>query len=254
MKQFKARCSALSQIMSSPKSKSKTDEVKLSLTCTKFVENWIKETHYGRSFQIDTMPIRKGNETEIEATALVSAFLNEKLTRDNKALSNDYLTGHLDIDWFEKRIIIDTKVCKDFSTFPILDKEIELAYYWQGQGYMDLTGYDECWFAKCAINTPLHELERMEKATWFRLMDIYGDESSEYFQADHEEFLKNLFMAHVIDNSISIKGYTLDNFGIAEIPKDQRVKIIKVQRNQADIDLIKPRVEEIRAFLKQNNY
>jgi len=254
MKQFKARCSALSQIMSSPKTKSKTDEVKLSLTCTKFVENWIKETHYGRSFQIDTMPIRKGNETEIEATALVSAFLKEKLTRDNELMFNDYLTGHADINWKKKRIGIDTKVCKDFSTFPILEKEIQLDHYWQGQGYMDLTEYDEWWFAKCAINTPLHELERMEKATWFRLMDIYGDESSEYFQADHEEFLKNLFMAHVIDNSISIKGKRLDDFGIAEIPKENRVKIIKVQRNQADIDLIKPRVEEIRAFLKQNNF
>jgi len=61
-------------------------------------------------------------------------------------------------------------------------------------------------------------------------------------------------MAHVIDNSISIKGYTLDSFGIAEIPKENRVKIIKVKRCQEDIDLIKPRVDEIRAFLKQNNY
>ncbi len=250
---FKARCSALSQIMSNPKTKGK-GEIKLSLTCAKYVENWIKENKFGRTFNIDTLPIRKGNETEVQATAMVNEYLGTKLSRDNKTLSNDYLTGHLDIDWVENQTIIDTKVCKDFSTFPILDKDIELAYYWQGQGYMDLTGYNECWFAKCLTNTPIHELERMEKSKWFQLNDIYGDETNEFFVQDHEEFIKNLLMLHAVDNNIVIKGYNLNSFGIAEIHKENRIKIIKVARCQEDIDLIAPRVAEINEFLKINGY
>lgn len=227
------------------------DEITLSKTCLGQVEIWLKEKIYGRTFEIDTLPIRKGNETEIEATALVSAFLGVPFVRDNRKLENDYLTGHLDIDWKEERKIIDTKVCKDFSTFPILDKEIETAYYGQGQGYMCLTGYNECLFAKCAINTPQHELERLEKGKWFALMDLYGDEDSEFFKAEMDDFMRNLFMRHVVDNNIQIKGYCLDTLRIPEIPKSERVKIISVKRDQDYIDLIEPRVKEINAFLRQ---
>lgn len=249
MEMFKARCSQLSKIMSDPKAKKDKEAGNLSATCKSHVEQYLKEKLYGRYFEIDTLPIRKGNEKEIEATALVSKVLGAKLIRENKLLFNDYLTGHLDIDYADKKVIIDTKICKDFSTFPILDTEIELAYYWQGQGYMDLTGYDECWFAKCAINTPTHELERMEKAKWFQLIDIFGDESDDNFVMNHEALMRDLFMKHVVDNNITIKGYNLDVLGIPEIPIEKRVKIIKVQRCQEDIKLIEPRVKQIRQFL-----
>lgn len=249
MEPFKARCSQLSKIMSEPRAKKDKDAGKLSATCKTHVEEYLKAKLYGRYFEIDTLPIRKGNEKEIEATALVSKHLGVKLIRENKLKFNDYLTGHLDIDFADKKVIIDTKVCKDFSTFPILDSEIELSYWWQGQGYMDLTGYDECWFAKCAINTPIHELERMVQMKTNQFSYIFDDPHDDYFIIAKEAFMKDLFMKHVVDNNITIDGMNLDYFKIPEIPIEKRVKIIKVQRSQEDIELIKPRVEQIRQFL-----
>lgn len=246
MKEFKVRCSQLSKVMSNPKSKKDL----LSATCISHVEEWLKEQRHGRRFQIDTAPIRKGNEKEVEAISLVNKILGLNLTKSNDTLFNDYMTGHIDLDYKAKKIVIDTKVCKDFSTFPLFQKEISNEYYWQGQGYMELMGYEQAWFIKCAITSPEYEIRGLIKRKWYQLIDIYGRESDDYFQSDYQDYIKEVFMRHVIDNSFKFEDYNLASFDLKEIPIEQRINITKVDRCQSDIDLIKPRVIEIREYLK----
>lgn len=227
------------------------DTVQLSDTCIKHLEQWVKENYYGRKKQLKTNAIDKGVEKEFEAVYLLNKALGTKYKKDNEHLENDYMTGHLDIDDAVNKIVIDTKVCESFDTFPVLETDVDLAYWWQLQGYMAFKGYSLGKIAKILVNSPEWQIKAKIKNSFYRLSEKYED-YPQIFQEEHEAEVRQIMLNHVFDQAISIDGKTIDVSEV--IPLNKRYKLFEVTRDDEAIARIEPRVMQCREYLKQNGY
>jgi hypothetical protein len=131
------------------------------------------------------------------------------------------LTGTPDVNTND--ILLDVKSSWDATTFPFFATEIPTKdYYYQLQGYLELTGKTEALLVYCLVNTPADMIEdEVRRAHWnARLMD----ESQEL----RDEVLKR----HTFDH----------------IPLGRRVKVFKVEKDEQVIAEIKERVELCREY------
>ena len=88
-----------------------------------------------------------------------------KHVKNEEMFGNDMITGTPDIN-DEK--LIDIKSSWDFSTFPMHSNDITSKdYYWQMQGYMELTGHKESTLAYCLVDTPQNLIEdEVRRVKW----------------------------------------------------------------------------------------
>ena len=301
---FKARCSALSQIMSEPKGKtpmqnyldlqeeikvleekyslvpenkknivstvklaerikakniklaeleSKKDDILLSDTCIKYLENWVKEKYFNRKKILKTDAIEKGTEKEFEAIYILNKALGTKYKKENEHVFNDYLDGHLDVDDSVNKEILDTKVCESFDTFPLFEDDIENAYWWQLQGYMLLKGedYKIGKIAKILVNSPEWMIKKKIKNSFYSLAERYENDSIAFMQ-EHESEIKSIMLNHVFDQTIKIDGKSIDTEDV--IPLEKRYKLFTVERDNDAIASIEKRVIQCRKYLESKGY
>jgi len=156
MDKFKIRCSAISQIMSEPRSKADKEAGKLSETTKSYVHQWLTESIYGIRKQLDTKQINKGLEMEDEAIAVLQEYHNNKyfMLKNESFFNNEWVTGTPDV--ITNEMIFDTKCSWDAFSFPLFDEKLNPAYYWQMQGYMWLTERNQAKVAYVLVNTPEH--------------------------------------------------------------------------------------------------
>jgi hypothetical protein len=102
-------------------------------------------------------------------------------------------------------------------------------YYWQLQGYMDLTGATSATLAYCLVDTPAQLIEDEKRRLMWK-MGVATSESPLYLEACEE-----------LDRAMT--------FG--DIPIHERLIEFKIERNEADILKIHSRVEECRKWLNQ---
>lgn len=153
---FRIRCSALSRIMTEPKSK---EEV-LSVGAKTYVEDLASEFVYGYTKTISSKEMDKGIIVENASIALLNDVLFTSHAKNTERKTNDWLTGECDIDTGSK--IVDIKSSWSLATFPTTmragrDKD----YEWQLRGYMMLWHREESEIAYCMVTTP-DELIRFE--------------------------------------------------------------------------------------------
>jgi len=145
----KFRASALSEIMTDPKSK---DEV-LSVGAKTAVMKLAKELVYGYDEQISSKYMEKGILVEDQAIALYNEVFFTNHQKNIVRMSNLWITGECDIFTPEK--IIDIKSSWSLATFPVTaEAGKDKGYEWQGRAYMWLWDVDQFEVAYCLVNTP----------------------------------------------------------------------------------------------------
>lgn len=145
----KFRASALSEIMTDPKSK---DEV-LSVGAKTAVMKLAKELVYGYDEQISSKYMEKGILVEDQAISLYNEVFFTNHQKNIARMSNLWITGECDIFTPEK--IIDIKSSWSLSTFPVTSEAgKDKGYEWQGRAYMWLWDVDQFEVAYCLVNTP----------------------------------------------------------------------------------------------------
>jgi hypothetical protein len=156
IKQFKIRCSAISQIMTNPRAKSET----ISKTCKSYCEQWLKEQLYETQKEINSKYLSKG--VEVESLAIDYYAENKGLgfvLQNTESFEDDFMTGTPDL--IHKDEIIEIKSSWDCFTFPLFETQIKKDYWMQCQGYMALTGLRKSKLVYTLQNTP-DELEYNE--------------------------------------------------------------------------------------------
>lgn len=231
MTEFKCRASLIGKIMTQPRNKSDL----ISATTQSFLEQWLKELIYKRKKEFSSKYTEKGIQVENTSIEFASEQLGWGMVFKNEQyFENNWITGTPDIILNDR--IIDVKNSWDCFTFPILDAELEHKdYYWQVQGYMDLTGKNMAQVVYILSDTPDVLLQdEIRRQGWkMGFIDIP-------VEFEEEIICKNTYSN--IDNKL-------------------KIKVFDVPRNQSDIDLIHAQVDKCRKYLepilanlKENNW
>lgn len=215
MKDFKIRCSCISEIMTNPRSKSE----QVSKTTQTYLETYLKEQIFNRQKNFSNRYTEKGEIVEDEAIEMAIEHLGLIYTMKNEeSFENDYLTGTPDLVYPDE--VLDIKSSWDCFTFPYFETEIPTkGYYYQLQGYMALTGASKARLVYVLCDTPLHLIEKEA------LYTLNG--------RDYEEHLEYL------------KG----EMTYSDIALENRVKSFEIERDEQVINSIYERVELCREIL-----
>jgi len=218
MKTFKIRCSAIGKIMTSPRTKGEL----LSQTAKTYIEEEVLRAKYGVIKTFSSRYTDKGNLVEDEAIEMASNALELGfLYKNHEHFENEFLTGTPDVNTND--ILLDVKSSWDATTFPFFATEIPTKdYYFQLQGYLELTGKTEALLVYCLVNTPADMIEdEVRRAHWnARLMD------------ESQELRDEVLKLHSFDH----------------IPLGRRVKVFKVEKDEQVVNEIKDRVELCREY------
>lgn len=226
------RCSSIGDIMTEPKEKAAKDAGELSKTAKNALKKIYAKEKYGREQDITTKQMQKGTEVEEESITLLCRVLKKMLKKNEQRLSNNYITGLPDI--FEGEsitsadTITDIKSSYDLFTFlPNIGESLDKDYYWQLQGYMALSGAKKACIAYCLVNTPAHIIQS-EQYKLLRNSNVISELSPEFVEA----------AAKIEKNMI-----------FDDIPKEERVLIFNVDRDEEAIQKIYDKVLKARKFL-----
>lgn len=154
--EFKIRCSSIGKIMTNPRYKSEL----ISETAKTYCEEWIKSQVYNRRKEFVSKYTEKGLVMEDNSIDFAAEMLGYGvLFKNDKFFENDFMSGTPDI--IGTTSILEIKSSWDCFTFPLLETEIPSKdYFYQMQGYMNLTGLKSAILVYCLMDTPQHLIER----------------------------------------------------------------------------------------------
>jgi hypothetical protein len=228
------RCSSLGNIMTEPKDKASKAAGELSKTAKTHLKSIYILEKYGRDKELKSKPIAKGIEVEEESITLLARVMKRMLYKNDQRLSNEFITGLPDIfdgkTILESNFIIDIKSSYDLHSFIAnVAEPLDRDYYYQLQGYMALSGAPKAYIAYCLVDTPANIIEG-EKFKLLRSMDVVSEDSPEFI-AEAMRIEKNM------------------TFG--DIPKEERVLLFQVERNDEIISNMYSMVVKAREYLQQ---
>ena len=215
---MKIRCSSIGKLMTA--SRSKTEQ--LSKTAQSYIQELVLEHKYGIKKEFSSRYTDKGNECEEDSITLANEVLNVGFIYKNEEhFQNDYITGTPDVNTNE--VLIDVKTSFDGTTFPFFENEIpNKDYYYQLQGYMWLTGKEESLLVYCLTNTPEQIVE--------------------------DEIRRVHWKEHAVEESDEIRHFVEAKHNFDHIPLEKRVKVFKIQKDEAVIEAIKEKIELAREY------
>jgi hypothetical protein len=215
---MKVRCSAIGKIMSAPRNKSEV----LSQTAKTYIHELVLQDKYGIRKEFSSRYTDKGNEVENESINLVNEVLDVGFIYKNEEhYQNDWITGTPDVNTEE--VLLDVKSSWDGTTFPFFETEIPTKdYFYQLQGYMWLTGKQQSMLCYCLVDTPADMVASEVKRQHYILNKIEED----------LELTREIESKHIFSH----------------IPKNRRVKVFYVQKDEAVIERIKEQVELCREY------
>lgn len=228
------RCSSLGLLMTEPREKAAKEQGLLSKTAQSHLKSVYIKEKYGREKDILTKQIQKGLMVEEDSITLLSRVQRKMLKKNTERISNEFITGLPDIfegeSIYNADTITDIKSSYDLHTFiNNIGEPLDNNYYYQLQGYMALSGAKMAYIAYCLVNTPQHIIDG-EKYRLLRSMDVISEDNPEY-----------------IERAMKIeKAMTFD-----DIPKEERVLIFEVERNDELIENIYEKVNMARLYLSQ---
>jgi hypothetical protein len=269
---WKLRCHAIGYVMGEPKLKKDKEAGNLSATAKSYLLKCYIKERFGREKDIKSKYILKGLAVEEDNITLYSRVKKKFFKKNMERLENGWICGEPDL--FEGEVIlkasaiIDMKSSWDIFTFyDVVIDMIESAekskkkaekkaekskaedsaesdngipngmnpdYYWQGTGYMDLTGAQKFNLSYGLIDTPQALIEKEKSNLLFELggyLAITGNAEKEA-----------LYLAACDELEQSMK--------YEDIPINQRLIELSVPRNDEHIELVHRRVEKCREYLK----
>lgn len=197
----------------------------------KGTESYVKsvwlEREYGYREEFCTEEILKGQLCEQNSMELVKDVLGGEFRAKNQNyFKNDFIHGTPDIILKKQDYVEDVKTSFNLRTFT--EADLNKLYWWQGQGYMWLTGKKRYRLIYSLVKTP-EELISNEKRRWF--YKFGQDEYNPHFMAACEQIDKN-------------------NDLIDQLPKACRLKIFEFDFDPEKIELLKVKIESCRDFYK----
>jgi len=215
------RCSSIGKLMTKPRNKKDL----LAVGTRTYLGEIFKEELYGKSGQIKSKYLDKGIMAEEEAIAMYGQYIARDVVKNTKRYNNEYITGEPDLF---ADTLVDIKCSWNHKTFPLTDEDVpEKDYYWQLQGYMALTDFEESKLVYCLVDTP-DEL-------------IY------------DEMKRTRSKLGLIDLPEELEQEIWDGLKFEGINPKYRIKEFVVERNQEDIDAIYNRVTLAREYLNNLN-
>ena len=218
MKALKIRCSAIGKIMATPRSKTEL----LSQTAKTYIHELVLQEKYGIRKEFSSRYTDKGNAVEDLSISLVNDVLDvEFIYKNEDYFENDYIKGTPDVN--TEKVLLDVKSSWDATTFPFFDTEIpNKDYFYQLQGYMWLTGKQQSMLCYCLVDTPELMVEDEIRRTHWKL--------------------------NLMEESLDLRDEIQKKHIFSHIPKNRRVKVFYVQKDEAVIERIKEQVELCREY------
>jgi len=218
---MKIRCSAIGKIMTSPKLKGEV----LSQTTKTYLQELAITEVYGIRKEFSSRYTDKGNEVEDLSIALCNDVLDIGFIYKNEEhFTNDWITGTPDVNTNE--ILLDVKSSWDATTFPFFDTELKNKdYLYQLHGYMWLTGKEESFLCYCLIDTPLQIVE--------------------------DEIRREHWKSSLIEESLDLRAFVQAKHTFGHIPKEKRLKVFKIAKDEQMIEDIKTRIEICREYYNE---
>lgn len=228
------RCSSIGHLMTEPRSASDKKAGNLSESAKTHLIDVYVSNRYGRNTDIQNKYIQKGLLVEEDSITLYSRVTKTFFKKNEEHLSNEFIKGTPDL--YIGKSIREAQEVKDIkSSFDIFtffrnhNNDLNSLYYWQVQGYMDLTGATSAGVAYCLVDTP-EVIISDEKRRLMWKMGCATSENEDFKQACDE-----------LDRLLTYK----------DIPIEERVIEFFVERNQEDIDLMHTRVQRAREYLNK---
>lgn len=215
---MKIRCSAIGKIMASPRSKGEV----LSQTAKSYIHDLVLEHKYGIRKEFSSRYTDKGIQVEDESINLVNEVLDVGFIYKNEEnLSNDWITGTPDVN--TEDVLLDVKSSWDATTFPFFETDIpNKDYFYQLQGYMWLTGKQQSMLCYCLVDTPeLMVEDEVRRAHW---------------------------KLNLMEENLDLRDEIQKKHIFNQIPKNRRVKVFYVQKDEQVIEQIKERIEQCREY------
>lgn len=228
----KFRCSSLGHIMTGSQKK----EDPLGESCKAHLVDVFVSQKYGRQTEIVNKYVEKGLAVEEDSITLYSLVNKTMFFKNKVRLTNKFIQGEPDLcDTKEIRqanIITDMKSSWDIFTFNrVRTKPLNKLYYWQGQGYMALTGATSYRVAYCLVNTPeIMIQDEVRRMMWKMAVTT---EDNPLFQEAREELEKSM--------------------RYDDIPMNERIIEFRFERNDKDIADMYKKIELCREYLNQMN-
>ena len=215
---MKIRCSALGRLMTAPRTKTET----LSKTAKSYIQELVLEEKFGIKKEFSSRYTDKGLQCEDEAISLVNDVLGLGfIFKNEEHFNNEWITGTPDVNTNE--ILLDVKSSYDATTFPFFDtKLINKSYFYQMHGYMWLTGKEESLLCYCLIDTPLQIVE--------------------------DEIRREHWKASLIEEDLDLRAFVQAKHTFGHIPKEKRLKVFKIAKDEKVIEEIKTRIEQCREY------
>lgn len=252
--EIKFRCSSLGYIMTEPQKKSEL----LSETCKTHLIDVFVSAKYGRREELTSKFLDKGNECEEDSVTLLSRVTKHLYKKNSERLTNNWISGEPDLYKGESirnaEETTDTKTSWSAHTFFRVQKDaLNKMYYWQGQGYMALTGAKRHTVSYCLVNGTPQAITDEKKRLAYKMNLIDPTMSPEYL-AKAQQIERN----HIFDMALFLKHnewFELDSV-LAEwdfdIPKEDRVFSLSFERDDLEIARIYQRVEDCRLWIAAN--
>jgi hypothetical protein len=217
---FRASCIGL--IMTKPRT-----GTGLSETCKTYLSELATYLKYGRIKDIQNKYIIKGLEVEKHSIDLYSDYKKEFFLKNDQWFSNDFISGTPDIIKSDK--VIDIKSAWDVFTFNKNKDNLNKNYKYQVLSYCALTGKDKGTLAYCLTNTPDPLIQDEKRKQLWKMAKI-SDTDPDYLEACAE----------------------IDKLCLYDdIPLEERVHEIEIERDEKEIEKIYTRVEECRTYMKK---
>lgn len=205
----------------------KKENPELSETAKKFVRESVITYKTGRSKEIKSKYLEKGILVEQDSVDLFLDVTGEFYDHRTERRKNEFFTGECDL--IGENTIVDIK--SSFDIFTYHEADFKDLYYWQGQVYCELYDKQHFKLAYCLVNTP----KGIFNAETQKLLNKYGGDNM------HEGYIKEL--KNLVENCF-FSGDLCEN----PIPKEDRVKVYSVERNEKDLAELKERVKAARIY------
>lgn len=247
------RCSGLGYIMTDARSKSNP----LSETCITHLIDVFVSAKYGRKEEARGKMLEKGNEREEDSITLVSAVTKQFFKKNDIRLRNEFIQGEPDL--FTGESIRKADKTRDTKTswsahtfFRAKNKPLDKNYYWQGQGYMALTGAKQHSVDFCLVNGTAGAIIAEKRKASFR----YGIDAEN--DPGYIEECKQIEVNHIFDFSAFYEenpGFDFHNsfedLQRHSIPMVERLYTVTFERNEDEIKALYERVATCRDWMNK---
>lgn len=202
--------------------------------------------------------LQKGTLVEEDSLTLYSRIKKEFFKKNTERLFNSFIEGTPDfytgLSIYSAERIKDIKSSWDDITFHrTIVKSLNEIYYWQMQGYMWLSGAEYADLCYCLVNTPAHLIDAEKRKLQWQLGIIDPIANDDYLEGCKEIERNCIFDIDTFirqnPNYDFITSYEEWKDEGYDIPMNERLYEITIERDQLDIEKIPQRVEQCREWL-----